>query len=169
VLPLTKISILVFYLRIFPRQNFKYCVWVLMAANLGYLISFELVSIFQCSPVNAAWRRWDGEYPSKCNNINLQGWLSAAFNIILDPCILILPMPELYKLLMTPKKKFHIMLMFSVGFLYVGNPFHFMDYSLIILISVTIVSILRLKTLIQFANTTNPTRNYVPSILERER
>lgn len=57
------------------------------------------------------------------------------------------------------KKKFHIMLMLSVGFLYVGNPFHFMDYSLIIITSVTIVSILRLKTLIQFANTTNPTRN----------
>jgi hypothetical protein len=49
--------------------------------------------------------------------------------------------------------------MLSVGFLYVGNPFHFMDYSLIIITSVTIVSILRLKTLIQFANTTNPTRN----------
>jgi hypothetical protein len=139
-----------------------------MAANLGYLISFELVSIFQCSPVNAAWRRWDGEYPSKCNNINLQGWLSAAFNIILDLFILILPMPELHKLSMTPKKKLHIMLMFSVGSLYVGNSFHYMDYSLIIITSVTIVSILRLKTLIQFANTTNPTRNYVPSILERD-
>ena len=51
--------------------------------------------------------------------------------------------------------------------LVLGNPFHFMDCSLIIITSVTIVSILRLKTLIQFANTTNPTRNYVPSILER--
>ena len=116
-LPLTKISILFFYLRIFPRQAFKYCVWALMAANIGYLISFELISIFQCNPVNAAWRRWDGEYPSKCNNINLQGWLSAAFNIVLDLCILILPMPELYNLSMTSKKKVHIMLMFSVGIL----------------------------------------------------
>jgi hypothetical protein len=127
-LPLTKISILFFYLRIFPRQTFKYCVYALMAANVGYLISFELVSIFQCSPVNAAWRRWDGESPSKCNNINLQGWLSAAFNIVLDLCILILPMPELYNLSMGSKKKIHIMLMFSVGILYVGTPVHSMSF-----------------------------------------
>ncbi|RFU32999.1 hypothetical protein B7463_g3331, partial [Scytalidium lignicola] len=141
-LPIIKISILLFYLRIFPRQGFKYCVYALIAANIGYLISFEVISIWQCRPLDAAWKRWDGTYPSKCNNINLQSWLSATFNIILDLFMFILPLPELYKLSMSPKKKFHIMLMFSVG------------------LFVTIVSCLRLKFLVQFGNTTNLTQDY---------
>ena len=61
-LPITKISILLFYLRIFPRQGFKYCVYALIAANVGYLISFEVISIWQCRPIDAAWKRWDGTY-----------------------------------------------------------------------------------------------------------
>ncbi|CZR68781.1 related to integral membrane protein PTH11 [Phialocephala subalpina] len=142
-LPLTKISILLFYLRIFPRRSFKYSVYALIAANILYLISFEVVSIWQCRPIKGAWKRWDGEFKCTCNNINLQGWLSAVFNIVLDIAMLSLPMPELYKLSMSTKKKVHIMLMFGVGFF------------------VVIISILRLKALIQFASTMNVTQDYV--------
>lgn len=127
VLSLTKISILFFYLRIFPHRDFKCVVWALISANICYLLAFELSAIFQCSPVSAAWRRWDGEHPSKCNDINLLGWLSAICNIVLDLCILILPMPELHKLSMSPKKKFNIILMFSVGFLWVNTLSHVMN------------------------------------------
>ncbi|RQM04638.1 hypothetical protein DH86_00004146, partial [Scytalidium sp. 3C] len=141
-LPAIKISILLFYLRIFPRPGFKYSVYALIAFNIGYLIAFEIISIWQCRPINGAWKRWDGTYPAKCNNINLQSWMSAAFNIILDLCMVALPLPELYKLSMSRKKKIHIMLMFSVGFF------------------VTAVSILRLKYLVQFGNTQNVTQDY---------
>lgn len=89
----------------------------MIAANIGYLIAFECISIWQCRPLDAAWKRWDGVYPSKCNNINLQSWMSAALNIILDICLFVLPMPQLYQLSMSRKKKIHIMLMFSVGLL----------------------------------------------------
>jgi hypothetical protein len=92
----------------------------LISANICYLIAFELGAIFQCSPINATWRRWDGEYPSEGEEINLLGWLSALFNILLDLFILILPMPELHNLSISAKKKFNIMLMFIVGFLW-GN------------------------------------------------
>lgn len=61
-LPITKISILLFYLRIFPRRGFKYCVYALIATNVGYLISFEVISIWQCRPIDAAWKKWDGTY-----------------------------------------------------------------------------------------------------------
>jgi hypothetical protein len=117
-LPLTKISILLFYLRIFPSRKIKLAVYVLIALNLGYLISFVLVSIWQCRPISLAWTRWDGEHAGSCNNINLQGWTSAAFNIVLDVCTLALPLPELYALKMSARKKLQVLSMFSVGFLY---------------------------------------------------
>lgn len=116
-LPVTKISILLFYLKIFPRKEIRIATWVLIGLNVAYFIVFELISIFQCSPIDGAWRAWDKEYPAKCNNINVQGWAAAGFNIVLDLATLILPLTELYKLSMSLKKKVQILLMFSVGFL----------------------------------------------------
>lgn len=116
-LPLTKISILCFYLRIFPSKKLRIGVYILIAANIGYMISFVVVSIWQCTPIDMAWYRWDGEHAGHCNNINLQGWLSAALNIILDVFTLSLPLPELYRLKMSSKMKLQILSMFCVGFL----------------------------------------------------
>jgi hypothetical protein len=106
------------YLRIFRRKSFRYWVYGLMAANIACLIVFELISIFQCRPLDAAWKGWDGEYAAQCNNIHMQGWMNAALNIFFDLATLILPLYELYKLEMSGTKKLQIMLMFSVGILY---------------------------------------------------
>jgi hypothetical protein len=116
--PLTKISIIFLYLRIFRGKGFRYFAYALMAANVAFLIAFEVVSIFQCWPIQGAWRAWDGTFEAKCRNVNLQGWMAATFSIILDVLTLILPLPELYKLDMSTKKKVQIMMMFSVGLLY---------------------------------------------------
>jgi hypothetical protein len=115
---LIKISILFFYLRIFPDKDFRMIVYVVMGLCVAYSTSFILVSIFQCRPVNLAWRRWDGmPKGGHCNNINAQGWCSAVFNIVLDVIVIVLPMRQLSKLALTWRKKVGVMLMFSVGFL----------------------------------------------------
>ncbi|PGH09595.1 hypothetical protein AJ79_05651 [Helicocarpus griseus UAMH5409] len=142
-LTFTKLSLHFFYLRIFPQKSFRTAIYVVMAATASYGIAFVLVSIFQCSPIKSAWLRWDGTSPGTCNNINLQGWLSAAFNIVLDFVTLVLPLRELARLELWRKKKIHICLMFTVGSF------------------VTIVSILRLHTLLKFASTHNLTWDYV--------
>jgi hypothetical protein len=116
-LPLLKISLLLFYLRVFSTPSFRACVYFLIACNVAYCIAFVGVSIWQCLPIYGAWTRWDGTFEGTCNNINLQGWLSAALNIVIDMCTLLLPIPELIKLEMPRSKKVLIFLMFSVGFL----------------------------------------------------
>ncbi|EEU45681.1 uncharacterized protein NECHADRAFT_18440, partial [Fusarium vanettenii 77-13-4] len=143
VLPVTKISILLFYLKVFPGKNIRLGCWILIGLNVAYFIAFELVSIFQCTPIEGAWRAWDKEFPAKCNNINMQGWMAAILNIVLDVATLCLPLWELYKLSLSRKKKIQIMLMFSVGFF------------------VTIVSIVRLQSLASYATTSNVTQDYV--------
>ncbi|PGH00426.1 hypothetical protein GX51_05834 [Blastomyces parvus] len=139
----TKLSLHFFYLRIFPKRSFRIAIYVVMAVTLAYGIVFIIVSVFQCSPIKLAWLRWDGETPGRCNNINLQGWTSAAFNIVLDLVTLALPLRELSKMDLWRKKKIHICIMFSVGSF------------------VTIVSILRLHTLLKFATSHNFTWDYV--------
>jgi hypothetical protein len=82
-LPLTRISILFFYLKVFPQDSIRWASFILMGLNVAYLIAFEIATIFQCYPIYGAWTFWDGSFDGHCNNIHLQSWLSAAFNILL--------------------------------------------------------------------------------------
>ncbi|OJD24768.1 hypothetical protein ACJ73_03866 [Blastomyces percursus] len=141
----TKVSILFFYLRIFPSHKFKIACYVVMGITIAYGTALVFAALFQCNPVHLAWEHWDGEHTNyKCSNINLIGWLSAAINIVLDIVIITLPVKQLLGLSLSVKKKIHILLMFGVGFF------------------VTIVSIIRLKSLLQFGNSHNITWDHVP-------
>ncbi|OIW22621.1 hypothetical protein CONLIGDRAFT_606681 [Coniochaeta ligniaria NRRL 30616] len=142
-LSLTKVSILFFYLKVFPGRGFRYCVYTLIALNVCYAIVFDLLLAFQCNPIPGAWRSWDGTFEAKCISINLLGWSAAAINIVLDLAVITLPLPELFRLSMSLKKKIQIIMMFAVGFF------------------VTFVSIIRLRSLIAFGNTQNVTQDYV--------
>ncbi|KAF7536108.1 hypothetical protein G7054_g4835 [Neopestalotiopsis clavispora] len=139
-LAISKISILLFYLRVFPQQTFRYMVFVMISLNAMYAIGFSLAVILQCSPVDGAWRSWDGEYKAKCFNVNYLGWSGAGANIFFDVTTLILPLPVLAQLTMSTRKKLQVFSMFAVGFF------------------VTLVSILRLRSMIEFGSTTNVTR-----------
>ncbi|KAF2186281.1 hypothetical protein K469DRAFT_631075 [Zopfia rhizophila CBS 207.26] len=141
---LTKISILLFYLRIFPNRIFRRWVYLTIGLCSVYILSFIPATIFQCLPIHIAWERWDGEHHGKCINLNAEGWTSAVFNIILDLIVICLPLRELSKLAMSWLRKAGIMLMFF------GGGF------------VTVISMFRLKWMIQFANTENVTWDYTP-------
>ncbi|KAI4717643.1 hypothetical protein E4T48_06151 [Aureobasidium sp. EXF-10727] len=138
----TKISILAFFLRVFPKKSVRQTVYVIMAICVAYGLSFILATTFQCNPVPYSWKQIDDNYAGSCNNINIQGWMSAIFNIVIDIVILVLPLKELYALNTSLKKKLMVMIMFSLG------------------IFVTFVSVVRLRSLIVFANTQNVTWDY---------
>lgn len=112
---LTKISILMFYLRIFPNPTFRKLVWVGVAYCVGYILGTVLALVFQCQPLNLAWNHWDGEHAGKCFNLNLLGWLAAALNMLGDLMVILLPFQELKKLALGRRKKAGIALMFLGG------------------------------------------------------
>jgi hypothetical protein len=116
-LALTKVSILIFYLKVFPKRSFRTCVYILISMNISYAMAYDFALIFQCSPIDGAWRAWDREYEAKRISINILGWSAAAINIALDLATIILPLPQLLELSMSLYKKVQIMLMFAVGFL----------------------------------------------------
>ncbi|CAD0020580.1 unnamed protein product [Aureobasidium pullulans] len=111
----TKISILAFFLRVFPQQQFRKIIYGVIGICVAYGLSFVLATTFQCNPVPYSWKQLDSTYQGSCNNIHLQGWMSAIFNIIIDLIILILPLKELYALQTSLKKKLMVMVMFSLG------------------------------------------------------
>lgn len=116
-LAINKISILCFFLRIFPAKRLQLMIFITMGACAAYGIAFFFATLFQCTPINYMWQQWDNEHEGWCNDFHLQGWLAAAFNIVLDLIVLALPLGELFKMNMSRRKKFGVMLMFLTGLL----------------------------------------------------
>ena len=110
-----KIAILWFLLAIFPDKQFRKYVYAVIGLCVAYCIAFLFATVFQCTPVTYTWTQWDGLHPGKCNNIHVQGWVSAIINIVLDVLVMALPLRQLSRLNMNWKKKLAVMSMFLIG------------------------------------------------------
>lgn len=141
-LGVSKISILCFYLRVFPHKDFRRIIYGVMGLSVAYTIAFFFATTFQCTPVSYAWTQWDGLHEGTCSDIHLQGWIAAGVNIVLDAIVMVLPLKHLAGLNMNLKRKLMVMAMFSVG------------------IIVIVISALRLYTLAYFAKSQNITWDY---------
>ncbi|KAF4120884.1 CFEM domain [Geosmithia morbida] len=136
---LVKLSIISFYMRVFPARRTRRLLWGTFVFTSLWGLAFVLVALFQCWPIDAFWTRWEGSTEGRCVNANSMAWSNAAINIALDLWVLAIPMWELRCLQLHWKKKVGVALMFCVGTF------------------VTVTSILRLQSLITFAATSNST------------
>ncbi len=112
---LLKLTLLFFYLRIFPAPTIKRVIWATAIFDCCFGVLFVLLAIFQCSPINFYWKTWDGEHKGKCLNVNALGWANAAISIVLDFWMLALPISQLFHLKLHWKKKVGVAMMFVVG------------------------------------------------------
>jgi hypothetical protein len=113
----TKLSILVFYLRIFPDRHFKISTYMLIGVIGAILLAFLPAIIFQCKPVSYAWTGQPGQPGGQCINYFLATWIGAAINFVLDLTVILFPIPHLLKLTLSQRKKMQVVAMFSVGLL----------------------------------------------------
>ncbi|KAH8756854.1 hypothetical protein BGZ57DRAFT_772220, partial [Hyaloscypha finlandica] len=109
---LAKLSILLLYLRIFPRPKFRLATYIAIAVLIIDGIVYMLVPAFECLPVRSVW---DRSVPGKCLNLPAIIYTGASTGIIMDFVIICLPISELKTLNLTLRKKITLGLMFSVG------------------------------------------------------
>lgn len=69
-----KLSILCFYLKIFPNGRFKYILWATIIFDAVFGFIFIFAALFQCRPIQFFWTNWDGEHKGKCFNSNAMAW-----------------------------------------------------------------------------------------------
>lgn len=140
VLALTKISLLCFFLRVFPNRVFRWATFATIALVSVSTTVLVFLQIFQCVPVRYIWERIKGNFgPHSCLDINKLAYTAAAFSITEDVIILLLPLPSLIRLNVNLRTKIGIILMFSLGIL------------------ILITSCVRLRSLVLFARSGNPT------------
>ncbi|KJZ71627.1 hypothetical protein HIM_09021 [Hirsutella minnesotensis 3608] len=136
---LVKIAICFFYLSIFHFTRMRQVLWATLGVNAMFGTAAVVTAIFQCTPVNYFWTQYLQREGGSCINIHALAWVHGAVNIAMNVWLIILPLSQVSRLELHWKKKLGVIVMFMVGMF---------D---------TVVSILRLRSLINFANTWNPT------------
>jgi hypothetical protein len=108
-----KLSLLFFYLRIFPKRSLRIICWATILFCILSSSAFILVTIFQCAPIQFVWDK--NIKGGKCLNYNAVAWSNAAINILLDLIIIVLPIRETLSLQLNLKQKVRLVVMFCVG------------------------------------------------------
>ncbi|KAJ5541011.1 hypothetical protein N7494_006087 [Penicillium frequentans] len=111
-LNMTKISILMLYLRIFIQSWFRIICFVLLAIIASYMLAAFFASVFQCTPVA---RAWDKTISGSCIDITTNWYANAGFSISTDIIILALPMYPIYHSKMVINRKIALMGVFALG------------------------------------------------------
>ncbi|KAI0472907.1 hypothetical protein GGR56DRAFT_697722 [Xylariaceae sp. FL0804] len=115
--PLSKISILALYYRIFyVSRSFRMAVWGMTALLIGWGISVFVASIFSCNPINGFW---DITIGAKCFDSSLFFMAITIPNIIFDAITIFLPVREVWSLQMRSDRKWALTGMFVLGILVV--------------------------------------------------
>ncbi|PLB54710.1 hypothetical protein P170DRAFT_346861 [Aspergillus steynii IBT 23096] len=110
---LSKISILLFYQRIFAiNKAFLFCTWVTVGLSVGACMAAIFGLIFSSNPVQAQWKFW---LPHTTIN-NKSFWIAMGIvNILLDVTVLALPQPMVWRLHQTRQRRILLSLVFSLG------------------------------------------------------
>lgn len=112
---LTKISMLLLFLRLFPHEGFRLATKLVLAFTTIWALAIFLTKVLSCRPLSYFWTRWDGEHEGTCLSHENIIWAHASINIFLDLVIIGLPMPTLLRMNLSWRKKLAICSMFAVG------------------------------------------------------
>lgn len=115
----TKLSVLLFYRRIFRGNLFVISVWTLITITSVWTVAFFFANLFQCWPL---WINWTyfGATAENCIDTNIMYLAQAWSDVLTDLIILSLPFPCIWNLQMSAKHKICISGMFLLGALTVG-------------------------------------------------
>lgn len=110
----TKLSILFLYLRIFTdRTWFVRTCWASILFISCACVCFTTVTVFQCSPVQRAWERWNEN--GSCVNLYALWYSNAIYNILTDLIIVLMVPPVIFTLSLPIRQKLALTCIFGLG------------------------------------------------------
>ncbi|KAK4989664.1 hypothetical protein LTR66_007017 [Elasticomyces elasticus] len=113
IINITKLSILAQYLRVFNGRIVRSITHCLIFLLLPATCWATFGGVFLCRPVA---KYWHPEIAGHCMNVKSYWVSAAAVNIVLDLCVLVLPMPAIASLHLPRKQKRGLVLVFALGF-----------------------------------------------------
>ena len=113
--PLTKISLLLLYRRVFQVASFQRIINYVAIAFGAFLIGQLVVVIFTCNPISYFWDQVIDPTGGKCVDIRAFYYAVNIVNIVMDVILLILPISKIWQLQMPTRKKVAICGIFFLG------------------------------------------------------
>lgn len=111
--PLPKLVLLLFYVRIFSNRRFKIACYVVGAFVVAWCPAVFFTDVFQCSPIALAWDK--SITSGTCINV-LAFFRYIAIPVVLsDAVLLIMPLPMIWQLHMNHKQKLALSSVFLLG------------------------------------------------------
>ncbi|PTB75056.1 hypothetical protein M440DRAFT_1458429 [Trichoderma longibrachiatum ATCC 18648] len=121
---LTKSSLGMLYLRIFPGHRFRIAVIGVVGVTVAYTFAAVLLTVFACKPIEKAWRK---TLPGVCVN-SISIWYSTSvLNIVTDILIIGLPVNEIRRLQLRLARKLLLCALFSLDYQAVSNSWTFVE------------------------------------------
>ncbi|KAL1848876.1 hypothetical protein VTK73DRAFT_10058 [Phialemonium thermophilum] len=112
----TKMSIITSCLRIFPSETLRRILYVTAAVVVGLGVSAVFATIFQCSPVRAAWDFELASRSSHCYPFVDFLYANSAINIATDFIICLAPLPSFWRLRIPVRQRLIVCFLFCIGF-----------------------------------------------------
>ncbi|CAJ2509097.1 Uu.00g141230.m01.CDS01 [Anthostomella pinea] len=119
-----KITLILFYLRIFDsdsgNRRFRILCWATMGVVAIYSLVNIFLSIFVCHSISYLWTIWDGDHEGECGDRKAAGLSHVVLNVLVDLILLGLPVfglsvPKLFNLRLATSKELLIIVMFAFG------------------------------------------------------
>ena len=110
---LVRVSIVHFYMTIFPIRIFRTLAYVIIGLIVAMAMAIILYALLNCRPFAYSW---DKTIPNgTCESQLLAFLIPVAFNFIADVAVFMMPLPLLWTLQMGLLRKISISLIFSLG------------------------------------------------------
>ena len=110
---LIKLAILILYLRTFATRLFRRAVWIVGAIVIANGISIFVSICTYCTPIAHFWD--PRGVPGNCVNEVIATTMNSLTLMLTDLVIYVMPMPIIWELRMTTRRKFETILIFIVG------------------------------------------------------
>jgi hypothetical protein len=114
-----KLSIGLYFLRLASKKYQTRIIYTTMVTVMVYSTMYFFFLLFQCSPVSFIWTQYENG-DGTClgtNTIANVAYAHAAMSAVTDWSFGILPVFFVWKMKMTPRTKFSVILILSLGFL----------------------------------------------------
>ena len=112
-LTVIKMSVLLFYVRVFGIVLDRFVFWIVAFLIIGWGISMNFKVVFNCAPIHKAW---DPTLPGHCLSLYKTFLGTAISNIVIDFVLLVLPVPMLWRLRIEISNKIALVAVFSAGY-----------------------------------------------------
>ena len=110
-----KISILLFYRRLFPVRGLLIASSIIGAIVLAWYVVCQVIAIAQCLPIQHYWQRLGPGHCIRSSNFYI---VLDSVDLATDLAILVLPIPSIWQIQIRQSRKISLSVVFSLGSMY---------------------------------------------------